>query len=89
MKFERFEQIHCGFMLRDFSLKSIGITEQYALEEIIRLRACCCETDYYRLSRVGSTFQLSRKGRMLIWRLRENAKNHASIEDEMREAGVL
>jgi len=89
MKLERFEQIHYGFMLRDFSLKSIGMTEQYALEEIIRLRDCCCETDYYRLNRVGSTFPLSRKGRMHIWGLRENAKNHASIENEMREAGVL
>jgi len=89
MVLERFEQIHAGFMLRDFSLKSIGMTEQYALEEIIRLRDCCCETDYYRLNRVGSTFPLSRKGRMYIWGLRENAKKHASIENEMREAGVL
>ena len=86
---ERFEEIAVGFLARDFSLKSIGMTETHALEEVIRLRECCCEDNYYRINRVGSTLQLSRKGRMHIWGLFQNAIKHASIEEEMKEAGVL
>lgn len=85
MIFERFEQIAVGFLTRDFSLKSVGMTKQYAIEEVIRLRDCCCEDNYYRLNRAGSTFPLSRKGRMHIWGLYQNAQKHASIEKEMRE----
>lgn len=86
---KRFEEIAVGFIARDFSLKSIGMTEAHAKEEVLRLRQCCCEDNYYRINRVGSTLPLSRKGRMLIWGLYQNAKKHASIEDEMREAGVI
>ena len=86
---ERFEEIAVGFIARDFSLKSIGMTEALALEEVLRLRQCCCEDNYYRISRVGSTLPLSRKGRMAIWGLFQNAIKHASIEEEMKEEGVL
>ena len=86
---KRFEEIAVGFIARDFSLKSIGMTETLAKEEVLRLRECCCEDNYYRINRVGSTLPLSRKGRMSIWGLYQNAKKHARIEEEMREAGVI
>jgi len=86
---ERFEEIAVGFFTRDFSLKSIGMTEALAKEEVVRLRQCCCEDNYYRISRVGSTLPLSRKGRMHIWGLFQNAIKHATIEEEMKEAGVI
>ena len=89
MLIDRAEQILATFMHRDFSLRSIGMKDHHILEEIERLRKCCCSDDYKRVSRVGSTLQLSRKGRMYIWSLFENAKNHASAELEMKEAGVL
>jgi len=81
---KRYEAILTKFLDRDFSLKSIGMTAVHIKEEIARLRQCCCENDYYRISRVGSTLQLSRKGRAYIWMLRENAIRHAGFEDEMR-----
>jgi hypothetical protein len=89
MLIDRAEQILATFMQRDFSLRSIGMKDHHILEEIERLRQCCCVDDYKRVSRVGSTLQLSRKGRMHIWSLRENAKKHASIENEMKQVGVL
>ena len=89
MLIDRSEQILATFMHRDFSLRSIGMKDHHILEEIERLRKCCCVDDYKRVNRVGSTLQLSRKGRMHIWGLFENAKKHASIELEMKEAGVL
>lgn len=89
MLIDRVEQIFAIFMQRDFSLRSIGMKDHHILEEIERLRQCCCVDDYKRVNRVGSTLQLSRKGRMHIWSLFENAKKHAMIENEMREEGVL
>lgn len=89
MLIDRVEQILATFMRRDFSLKSIGMKDHHILEEIERLRKCCCVDDYGRVSRVGSTLQLSRKGRRYIWSLYENAKKHASAELEMKQAGVL
>ena len=79
-----YESVLTKFLARDFSLKSIGMTADHIKQEIARLRQCCCENDYYRISRVGSTLQLSRKGRAHIWNLRENAIKHAGFEDEMR-----
>lgn len=87
--FSRAEQIAIGFITRDFSLKSIGMNETFATEEVLRLRQCCCAEDYYRARRIGSFLPLSRKGRMSVWGLYQNAKKHASIEEEMKEAGVL
>lgn len=87
--FERFEEIAIGFIARDFSLKSIGMNEVFAKEEVLRLRQCCCAEDYYRARRIGSYLPLSRKGRMFIWGLYQNAKKHARIEEEMKEAGVI
>jgi hypothetical protein len=89
MLIDRAEQILATFMQRDFSLRSIGMKYHHILEEIERLRQCCCVDDYKRVNRAGSTLQLSRKGRMHIWGLRENAKKHASIEIEMKEEGML
>lgn len=85
----RHEQILARWMQRDFSLQSIGMKNHHIAEEIERLRKCKTRDDYYRISRKGSTLQLSRKGRLAIWLLLENAKKHASVENEMREAGVL
>jgi hypothetical protein len=89
MLIDRVEQILATFMHRDPSLRSIGMKDHHILEEIERLRKCCCADAYKRVSRVGSTLQLSRKGRLHILGLYENAKKHASIELEMKEAGVL
>jgi hypothetical protein len=89
LNYKRHEIILSYFMRDNFSLKSIGFKAPQIEAEILRLRECCCEDNYYRLNRVGATIPLSRKGRMLIWGLREKAIKHAAIEDEMREAGVL
>ena len=89
LNLKRYEAILINFLARDFSLKSIGMTVDHIEEEILRLRQCCCEDNYYRLNRAGSTLKLSRKGRMHIWGLLEKAKKHAMIEEEMKEEGVL
>lgn len=89
MLIERAEQILATFMQSDFSLRSIGMKDHHILEEIERLRQCCCVGDYKRLIRVGSTLKLSRKDRVHIWSLFENAKKHANIEIEMKEEGML
>ena len=89
MLIDRAEQILATFMQRDFSLRSIGMKDHHILEEIERLRKCCCVDDYKRVSRMGSTLQLSRKGRMHIWALYENAIRHEQTEKRLRELGVI
>ena len=84
----RAQEIALGFLTRDFSLKSIGMTKQHALEEIARIMQCEELDDYYRISRAGSTLQLSRKGRLAIYLLVKNARNHARFEEEL-EADLL
>lgn len=85
INYKRYEVILSYFMRDNFSLKSIGFKGAQIEAEILRLRECCCEDKYYRMSRVGATVPLTRKGRMLIWGLRENAIRHAEIEKEMSE----
>ena len=80
MLINRSEEILATFLRRDFSLRSIGMKDHHILEEIERLRQCCCADDYKRVRRVGSTLQLSRKGRQSIWMLFEKAVRHAKNE---------
>lgn len=57
--------------------------------ELKRLKDCETMKDYFRVSRVGATLPLTRKLRAEIWGLYTNAKKHAAIELEMKEAGAI
>ena len=90
MVVERYEEIFARFLFREFYLPLKPRPTNAQLKyEILVLRDCATEADYFRASRVGATLRLNRAMRRTVWALYENAKRHASIETEMREAGVI
>ena len=87
MKLYRDEQILAIWMSE--KMGNLGMTDAHIEEEIFRLRKCVTLDDYLRISRKGSTFQLSRKGRRFIWNLSLNAIRHEQTEKRLRELGVI
>lgn len=81
---ERFEEIFGSFVHRRYRLSNDKIRFELKL-----LNQCESLTDYVRISRVGATWAMNRSMRHSIWGLYQNAKRHASIEQEMRETEVL
>lgn len=60
-----------------------------AITEAMLIASCSTESDYFRAKRYGSEVALTRKQRRHFYGLWDSAKNHATVETEMREAGVL
>lgn len=72
--------IFSGFLKRE------GVLTGYeAFAEINRVLSVKTMKEYFRVSRKGSTVPLTRRQRMSIWMLWENAQNHADYEDWLDE----
>lgn len=76
----RAAQILNGFLNRDGVL-----TGREAIAEVNRVTSVKTMNEYFRVSRKGSTVPLTRRDRMSIWGLWENAQNHADYEDWLDE----
>ena len=76
----RAAEILNGFINRDGVL-----TGTEASAEVNRVTSVKTMDEYFRVSRKGSTVPLTRRERMSIWMLWENAQNHANFEDWVDE----
>lgn len=61
------------------------LTGYEAFAETLRVIAAKDMNEYIRTSRKGSSVPLTRRDRMSIWGLWENAQNHADYEDWLDE----
>jgi len=80
------DKIFGGFIYREFNG---NITNAEIMFELKLLKKCETVKDYYRISRAGATIPLNRKLRTSVWSLYKNAKKHAAIIAEMKEAGAI
>jgi len=86
MVVERYEEIFARFLFREFYLPLKPLPTHAQLKfEIMVLRKCATEADYFRASRIGATLRLNRAMRRTVWALYETAKRHASLEIDMQE----
>lgn len=72
------------FLTRDDTRFAESFDETFL--EVMRVTKAENMKAYLKVSRKGSTVPLTRRQRMSIWGLWENAQNHADYEDWLDEA---
>lgn len=72
-------------ILNGFINREGVLTGREAIAEVNRVTSVKTMNEYFQVSRKGSTVPLTRRQRMSIWGLWENAQNHADFEDWLDE----